>query len=160
MKKSLTKIKHAVILVNYKSSTDTLAAIASIKKCKDQPYIIVVDNGSPQTVISELRANAPEVDLLEAGSNIGFSAGNNLGIKHALRLGAQVIYLLNNDTLVDPNLFFRAYRSCAGKNRIVGAKVYYARGYEYHDSQRALAISFGMLVATSTIPWPSLNTLE
>lgn len=136
MKKRLTKIKHAVILVNYKSSTDTLAAIASIKKCKDQPYIIVVDNGSPQTVINELRANAPEVDMLEAGSNIGFSAGNNLGIKHALRLGAQVIYLLNNDTLVDPNLFFRAYRSCAVKNRIVGAKVYYARGYEYHDSQK------------------------
>lgn len=136
MKKKSQKIKHAVVLVNYKVSQDTINCVNSIKKCKDSPHVIVVDNGSKPEVIQELRSACPGLDLVVAGSNIGFSAGNNLGIKKALHMGAQVIYILNNDTLVDPNLFFRAYRYVNGKNRIAGGKIYYAPGYEYHESQK------------------------
>ncbi len=51
-------------------------------------------------------------------------------------MGAEVVYILNNDTEVDENLFFRSYRYVAGKNRIAGGKIYYAKGYEYHDNQK------------------------
>lgn len=136
MKKKSNKIKHAVVLVNYKVATDTIVCINSIQKCKDAPHIIVVDNGSPQPVIDELRAAFPDLDLIAVGENVGFSIGNNLGIKKALKMGAEVVYLLNNDTEVDPNLFFRAYRYVAGKNRIAGGKIYYAKGYEFHDEQK------------------------
>jgi hypothetical protein len=135
-KKKNSKIKHAVVLVNYKVATDTIVCIKSIQQCKDAPHIIVVDNGSSPEVIKELRDSCPGLDLVVAGGNVGFSVGNNLGIKKALRMGAQVVYILNNDTEVDPNLFFRAYRYTAGKNRIVGAKIYYAKGYEYHPEQK------------------------
>ncbi|KKU46796.1 MAG: putative glycosyltransferase [Microgenomates group bacterium GW2011_GWC2_46_7] len=134
--KKTKKIKHAVVLVNYKVAKDTIACVKSIEQCKDQPHIIVVDNGSSNEVIQELRDACPDIDLILAGSNIGFSAGNNLGISKALKLGAQVIYILNNDTLVDPNLFFRAFRYVERKNRITGGKIYYAKGYEFHGEQK------------------------
>ncbi len=132
----MKKIKHAVVLVNYKKSTDTIACVKSIEQCKDQPHIIVVDNGSTQGVVQELRDACPGLDIIASPVNIGFSGGNNLGIKKALKLGAQVVYILNNDTLVDTNLFFRAFRYVAGKNRLAGGKIYYAKGYEFHDEQK------------------------
>ncbi len=132
----MKKIKHAVILVNYKVATDTIVCVNSIKKSKDAPHIIVVDNGSSPVVVEELRTACPGLDIVVAPGNVGFSVGNNLGIKKALKMGAQVVYILNNDTEVDPNLFFRSYRYVAGKNRIAGGKIYYAKGYEYHQEQK------------------------
>jgi GT2 family glycosyltransferase len=136
MKKKSKKIKHAVVLVNYKVATDTIVCVNSIKKTKDAPHIIVVDNGSAPEVVQELRDACPGLDIIVAPGNVGFSVGNNLGIKKALKMGAEVVYILNNDTEVDPNLFFRAYRYVAGKNRISGGKIYYAKGYEFHAEQK------------------------
>lgn len=129
-------IKHAVILVNYKKWEDTVVCVNSIQKAKDQPHIIVVDNGSGNDSVSKLREHFPDLDIIASSENIGFSAGNNLGIKKALRLGAKVIYILNNDTEVDPNLFYKSYRYLVGKDRIAGGKIYYAKGYEFHPEQK------------------------
>ena len=127
--------KHAVVLINYKKAEDTILCVRSIEKCKDAPYIIVVDNGSSKECVDELKAACPNIDLI-VGENVGFSVANNIGAKKALKMGAQVVYILNNDTVVDPNLFFRAYRYVAGKNRIAGGKIYYAKGFEYHEPQK------------------------
>jgi len=40
-------------------------------------------------------------ELIKNKENLGFAAGNNTGIKHALKHEADFILLLNNDTLVD-----------------------------------------------------------
>lgn len=128
-------IKHAVVLINYKNAKDTILCIESIKKAKDTPHIIVVDNGSSKECVDELKAAVPGLDLI-VGENIGFSAGNNVGIKKALRMGAKVVYILNNDTVVDENIFYRSYRYVAGKDRIAGGKIYYAKGYEFHTEQK------------------------
>ncbi len=132
----MKRVKHAVVLVNFKTAMDTIECINSIKKTKDTPHIIVVDNGSNSQVIGDLKSTFPDLDLLESPDNLGFSAANNLGIKKALKMGAKVVYILNNDTTVDPNLFFRSYRFVEGKNRIAGAKIYYSKGHEYHVAQQ------------------------
>lgn len=134
--KKAKSIKHAVILVNFNGFQDTIVCINSIKKSKDAPHIIVVDNASSNESVRVLRETFPDLDLITTSVNVGFSVGNNIGIKKALRMGAKVVHILNNDTEVDPNLFYRAYRYVAGKNRIAGAKIYYAKGYEYHEQQK------------------------
>ena len=106
--KKTKKIKHAAILINYSDAKTTADCVNSIKASKDAPHIIVVDNGSSDECIAELKSLCPNLDLIQAGSKLGYSAGNNIGIKKALRLGAQVVYIINNDTLEDQNLFFRA----------------------------------------------------
>lgn len=39
--------------------------------------------------------------VIESDENLGFAAGNNVGIRYALRLKADYVWLLNNDTVVD-----------------------------------------------------------
>ena len=44
------------------------------------------------------------VEIIESERNLGYAGGNNLGIRHALDHGADLILLLNNDTTVEPML--------------------------------------------------------
>ena len=47
------------------------------------------------------------VTIIRNSSNLGFSRGNNVGIEAALDDGHDLILLLNNDTVVDPELVTR-----------------------------------------------------
>jgi hypothetical protein len=64
--------------------------------------VIVADNGSTDGTQAAVRAQFPEVMLVENGRNLGYAEGNNAGIRLALDLGADYVMLLNNDTEVDP----------------------------------------------------------
>lgn len=66
--------------------------------------VLLVDNGSSEDHLAQIRdaiestAICP-VRLIENGENLGFSRGNNVGIKHAT---GEYILLLNNDTYLAP----------------------------------------------------------
>ncbi|QXE92340.1 glycosyltransferase family 2 protein [Geomonas subterranea] len=45
--------------------------------------------------------NAPLI-LVECGANLGFAGGNNVGLRYALARGCDWVWLLNNDTVVEP----------------------------------------------------------
>jgi hypothetical protein len=62
---------------------------------------VIVDNGSSDDSVATIQADFPEVTILQTGRNLGFTGGNNVGIRHALDNGADYVYLLNNDTLVE-----------------------------------------------------------
>jgi GT2 family glycosyltransferase len=61
--------------------------------------IILVDGGSGDGSVEAVRSRFPEVRVVEAGRNLGYAAGNNLGMGLAR---AEWIVLLNNDTRVRP----------------------------------------------------------
>lgn len=92
-----------IVLVNWNGWRDTAACLES---CAGLHYAhvhtIVVDNGSTDDSVARLRERFPELHLLEMGANLGFAGGSNAGIHSALALGADYIWLLNNDTVVDP----------------------------------------------------------
>ena len=46
----------------------------------------------------------PTSTLIEAGANLGYAGGNNLGIRHALEHGARWVVLVNNDATVAPDV--------------------------------------------------------
>jgi len=124
MSKQFPKI--SIILLNWNGKKDTLECLNSLKKV-DYPNFqtIVVDNGSKDNSIAELRAAHPHLPILENGANLGFAGGNNPGIEWSLRHHAEWILLLNNDTTVDP-LFLREFLNAAKeepKAKILGAKI-------------------------------------
>jgi len=47
--------------------------------------IIIIDNGSQEPIIQELLQDFPnlQIELIQLPENIGFSAGNNLGVEHS-----------------------------------------------------------------------------
>src|SRR5262245_34787431 len=89
--------------------------------------IIVADNGSTDGSQEAVRDQHPAAILLENGSNLGFGEGNNVGMRHALQGGADWIFLLNNDILVDPNMLSCLMEVAAtdGKIGVLGPKIYY-----------------------------------
>lgn len=95
----------AIIVLNYNSRDDTLDCLRSLKHLTySRAYTIVVDNASSDGSAEAIRAAFPHVKLIETGSNLGFTGGNNVGIRHALDAGADYVLLLNNDTVVAPDM--------------------------------------------------------
>ncbi len=62
--------------------------------------VLLVDNGSTDGSQEYVRANFPDVKLLELGQNQGFTGACNAGREAAK---GEIIILLNNDTEADPN---------------------------------------------------------
>jgi GT2 family glycosyltransferase len=65
--------------------------------------IFMVDNGSTTASFSWLSKNLPEAELILNKNNDGFAKGNNDGIRLALAQNFDYIFLLNEDTVIEPN---------------------------------------------------------
>jgi hypothetical protein len=91
-----------IIILNWNGWQDTVECVESCRKLAYPNFrLLVVDNGSTDGSEGILRKRLPEIDIIQTGSNLGFAGGNNVGIKYALERGADYIWLLNNDTVVD-----------------------------------------------------------
>lgn len=94
-----------VIVLNWNGWQDTLACLDSLKRLDYDPTrmrILVVDNASTDGSVGRIREAHPNVRVVETGANLGYAGGNNVGIRIALEDGADWIWILNNDTEVDP----------------------------------------------------------
>lgn len=72
----------------------------SLSSCRRQGALVkcyVVDNASTDDTCRMVRAEFPEVELIELASNLGFGVGNNVGISRALAAGHEFVLLLNQD---------------------------------------------------------------
>lgn len=62
--------------------------------------VIVVDNGSTDESLALVRASYPEVELIEAGRNLGFAAANNRALERA---HGEFVLLVNTDAMLQPD---------------------------------------------------------
>ena len=123
------------IILNWNGKDDTIACLTSlqkIKKTEDSLTVVVVDNGSTNDSVSAIRSAHPWVTLLEAKANLGFTGGNNIGISYALDHGADLVWMLNNDTIVEKNVLSFTSAFTDPKVGAAGCKIYFAPGHEYH----------------------------
>jgi GT2 family glycosyltransferase len=88
------------VVLNWNGGDDTLAAIESLEGVET----VCVDNGSDDGSPDAIAARFPSVELIRTGVNLGFSGGNNVGIRRALARGADWVLLLNNDAVADVGL--------------------------------------------------------
>jgi hypothetical protein len=66
---------------------------------RSEHELIVVDNGSEDGSPALVEREFPDVLLIQNGRNLGYAAGNNVGIRAA---GGRHVLLLNSDTEVEP----------------------------------------------------------
>ncbi|MDD3043219.1 MAG: glycosyltransferase family 2 protein [Methanosarcinaceae archaeon] len=93
-----------MIILNFNGKEDTLECLESLKKLNYTNYkIILVDNGSTDGSVEILKNTYPAMEIIENGENLGFSEGNNVGIRKSIENKTDYLLLLNNDTVVDPN---------------------------------------------------------
>lgn len=81
--------------------------------------LIVVDNASTDDSVRWLKEEYPRVNIIQSDRNRGWSGGNNMGIAHCLRLGAEYILIANNDIRVDPR-WAQVAVSVAQKDKRIG----------------------------------------
>lgn len=101
----MVKIKVFIIVLTWNRKDLVLSCLRSLHKVitKYDLRIVVVDNGSVDNTINTVRKKFPIVKIIENRKNLGWSGGNNVGIKYALRLKAEYVVLLNNDTIITPD---------------------------------------------------------
>src|SRR5262249_20848994 len=99
----------AVIVVNWNGTADTLECLASLVEVDYPRYeIIVVDNDSRPSPRQQILERFPSVTYLATTMNVGYAGGNNAGIRHALAAGHDYVLVLNNDTVVEPDVLRHA----------------------------------------------------
>lgn len=88
--------KLSIIILSYNSKHLILDCLASIPVYSDWE-IIIPDNGSTDGSKEAILKQFPKVKYIENGKNLGFAAGNNVGIKKSQ---GEYVLLLNPDTVV------------------------------------------------------------
>lgn len=90
------KSKLICVVVTYNGAQWLAQCLTSIQKSIVQARIIVVDNASNDETTAITRAHGG-VELIETGANLGFGRANNIGIARALQLGAEHVFIFNQD---------------------------------------------------------------
>ncbi len=98
--------KVAVIILNYRRPQDTLECIASVLAADTTHFslqVMPVDNSEGFESAEALRGHYPDLPLLHNPQNLGYAEGNNVGIRQALKQGADYVFILNNDCIIEKN---------------------------------------------------------
>ena len=162
--------KVSIVVLNYKLPDDTLECIQSIyRNIYNRFQIIVVDNGSGDRSVEKFLEWAKgsnkkcfcfdetvpaysvthfeqELILVKVNDNRGFTGGNNIGLKHALNNGADYMWFLNNDTVIEKDALFELIRA-AEQNDAIGIVcsklyVYGQHGKVQYDGKKAIYEGF------------------
>src|SRR5688572_24387948 len=81
----------------------TKDCLESLEKQTVRPdKIIIVDDGSTDGTEEVLAEMFPHVDVLRGDGTLFWTASINMGIRHAMLLGADHVMTLNNDTVASP----------------------------------------------------------
>lgn len=131
-----------IVVLNWNGLSDTLDCLNSVRKVHVSGYqlnTVVVDNASTDGSVEQLKRNTQDkkFTLLVNEINLGFVGGNNIGIKYALKHGADFVMILNNDTIVDKDLIISFIKAAKLHNEvgIFSPKIYFAKGFEFHKKR-------------------------
>jgi GT2 family glycosyltransferase len=142
----------AVVVLNWNGWSDTLVCLNSLYSSveHDLARIIIVDNASTDESLEKIRqwldktraeyleiaemniaskfsapvSTLPAYNLIPALRNLGYAAGNNIGINLALQIAdTEYVFVLNNDTIVEADCIARLTRfaDCHREIGIVGS---------------------------------------
>ena len=116
------------IVLNWNGRELVLACLASLAQSRyGNALLVVVDNASTDGSVVAVRAQYPNVEVIENDTNLRWAGGNNVGIHYGLAQGADYILLLNNDIEVAPDMIARLVEAAEADPGIglLAPKIYY-----------------------------------
>lgn len=97
-----------IIVLNYNGKDVIKNCLASVFKIDYPDFeVVVVDNNSNDGSFEFAKNNFSKAHFIKNEENLGYAAGNNVGIRFALERMADYILLLNNDTEVEKDFLTR-----------------------------------------------------
>jgi GT2 family glycosyltransferase len=99
------------VILNWNQAQMTMDCLESLY-AQDYPryQVIIVDNGSRDDSCRRITEAYPQVTIIANDRNVGYTSGNNIGIRQALQTGTDYVFLLNNDTTVDRTMLSQLVR--------------------------------------------------
>jgi len=91
------------VIVHYANAHDTVRSFESLRRSElpDHAVIVVANAATPEELQQLHAALGPHANLIRLPENRGFAAAANEGIRRAVEMGAEYVWILNNDTVVD-----------------------------------------------------------
>ena len=121
-----------IVILTYHGYADTHECLTSIAPLLNKhTHCVVVDNASHDNTVANVRQFFPQVTLIQNECNLGVPRGYNIGFRYALEHGADAVLMLNNDTVLAPDMLQNLAK--VGIADKVGICVPIA--YEYHRPQ-------------------------
>jgi N-acetylglucosaminyl-diphospho-decaprenol L-rhamnosyltransferase len=131
----------SIIIVTYNSVNDLDACLTSLTG-NSAPVtdheIVIVDNASADGTAAYVRDRWAGVRLIEAGRNLGFAAGNNVGVRQTF---GELVLLLNPDTIVPRGAIDRLVATLDARPSAAIA------GPRIVDRQGRAELSFGRMIS-------------
>jgi GT2 family glycosyltransferase len=93
-----------IVVTDFNGFEQTRNCLLALRQslCKEFS-VVLVDHGTSDVTAESVAAEFPEVERISGSPDIWWAGATNLGIRHALALGAQRVMLLNNDCYVYPS---------------------------------------------------------
>lgn len=116
-----------IVILNYNESAYTIDLCKQLEKQDYKNFeIIVVDNASnkDQVIILQEQLNH-DITLILSTINLGYAAGNNLGLHYQSNVPVDYHLVLNNDIIINDNSFItkmlRGFSDCADPNVVASS---------------------------------------
>lgn len=100
-------MKVLVIIISYNFGQWMERCLGSLRQSEHPVDVLVIDNASKDQTTEQIRANYPEVRLIENHTNLGFGRANNIGMQIALHEGYDFVFLMNQDAWIAPDVIGR-----------------------------------------------------
>lgn len=122
----------AIITVVYQNYSVLADFFSSLKHQGDSFHVFVVD-------VSIDKKDIPSTDVPHTvlhAENKGYAAAVNVGVSRAASEGYDAFVVVNSDIVFSQSFITSVSRSIAQNPKsIIGGKIYYAKGYEYHKDR-------------------------
>ncbi|TSC94884.1 MAG: Glycosyl transferase family protein [Candidatus Berkelbacteria bacterium Athens1014_28] len=91
-----------VVVLNYNGKRTLMECLRSVFDCDYSNFeVVLVDNNSTDGSFETAKTKYPKIHFIKNSKNIGFGAGNNIGIRFSLEKMADFVFLLNNDAYLE-----------------------------------------------------------
>jgi GT2 family glycosyltransferase len=117
-----------IIVLCYNGVALTVDCLNSLGQLEyERADILVVDNNSSDDTPTIIQSRFPVITLIQTGANLGFAAGNNVGLRYAFDHGYDYAFLLNNDTEVAHSMLAKLLEVAEADSTIgmVGPTIYF-----------------------------------
>ena len=139
----------SVVTVNFNAGPLLIDSARAVLVSSAPVELIVVDNGSTDGSVSALRAAVvdPRLTVIEAGANLGFARGSNVGIRAS---HGDEILLLNPDCIIETDTVerMRAVMEAHPEAGMAGCLIRNPDGTEQAGCRRAVPTPWRSLVRT------------
>jgi GT2 family glycosyltransferase len=134
------RIELIAIVLNWNGWQHTIEACKSLGTHVGSDFkLIIVDNASTDDSVAHLRSAVPQAELIVNSVNEGFAGGCNVGLRRALEMDCDYVFLLNNDAVVTSNTVAELVAASRRLNdtAILGSVVRYmgSQDYQFFGSQ-------------------------